>query len=313
MLTIRSRATPLLNHGRLMPPTNPTPAAPPAWTIKALLQWTADFLAKKGVESPRLEAQILLAHVMNCPKIELIARSDDEPTERERTGFKELIRRRVEGWPVAYLVGSREFYLLAFEVTPAVLIPRPDTETLVLEALRLLKGMPAPAVLDLGTGSGCIAVSLAHQCKAARVTAVDVSPDALAVAGRNAARHGVADRINLLTGDLFAPLPAGAAFDLIVSNPPYVTPAELAELAPEVQDHEPRLALDGGPDGLAFYRRIAADAGRFLRPGGTVLVEVGHTQADAVAALFAARPEWEAAPTVKDMAARPRVVGARKK
>src|SRR5579885_1795650 len=144
-------------------------AAPTAWTVKALLAWTTDFLTKKGVESARLEAQILLAHVMNCRRIELVARSDEEPTEPERTRFRDLIRRRVDGWPVAYLVGQREFYLLPFEVTPAVLIPRPDTETLVLEALNRLKGHPAPAVLDLGTGSGCVAVSVAHQHKAARV------------------------------------------------------------------------------------------------------------------------------------------------
>src|SRR5947209_13882725 len=293
--------------------SSPNPAAPPAWTVKALLQWTADFLAKKGVESPRLDAQILLAHVMDCKKIELIARSDEEPTEAERATFKDLIRRRVEGWPVAYLVGRREFYLLPFEVTPAVLIPRPDTETLVLEALNRLKGLAAPSVLDLGTGSGCIAVSVAHQAKAARVTAVDVSPDALAVARRNAAAHGVADRTAFLAGDLFAPLPADAAFDLIVSNPPYVTPGELADLAPEVRDHEPRVALDGGPDGLAFYRRIAADAGRFLRPGGSVLVEVGWTQEPAVRAIFEARPELAVGPAVKDMAGRLRVVTARKK
>lgn len=288
----------------------PEPAAPTRWTVRALLAWTADYLTKKGVESARLEAQILLAHVMGCPRIELVARSHDEPTEAERARFKELINRRVEGWPVAYLVGRREFYLLAFEVSPAVLIPRPDTETLVLEALNRLKGQPSPAVLDLGTGSGCIAVSLAHQCPGARVTAVDISPDALAVARRNAEQHGVADRVAFLGGDLFAPLPAGATFDLIVSNPPYIAPGELAGLAPEVRDHEPRVALDGGPDGLAFYRRIAADAGRFLKPGGLLLVEVGWTQEPAVRTIFEGRPELTAGPSVKDRAGRPRVVAA---
>jgi release factor glutamine methyltransferase len=278
--------------------------------VRALLTWTAEFLTKKGNESARLEAQILLAHVMNCPRIELVARSNDEPTEGERNRFKELIRRRVEGWPVAYLVGRREFYLLSFEVTPAVLIPRPDTETLVLEALNRLKGQTAPAILDLGTGSGCIAVSLAHQCASATVTAVDVSPDALEVARRNATQHGVAERVTFLGGDLFAPLPAGATFDLIVSNPPYITPGELAELAPEVRDHEPRVALDGGPDGLAFYRRIAADAGRFLKPGGQLLVEVGWTQEPVVRTIFEERPEFAVRPSVKDRAGRFRVVAA---
>lgn len=285
-------------------------ATPTAWTIKSLLTWTTDFLAKKGVESPRLEAQLLLGHVLGCARIELVARSDEEPAEGERARFKELIRRRVAGWPAAYLVGQREFYLLPFEVTPAVLIPRPDTEALVLEALNRLKGRPAARVLDLGTGSGCIAVSVAHRCKGAAVTAVDVSPDALAVARRNAERHSVADRVAFLAGDLFAPLPAGAAFDLIVSNPPYVTPGELAGLAPEVRDHEPRVALDGGPDGLAFYRRIAAEAGRWLARGGAVLVEVGWTQEPAVRAIFAEQPELIVGPSVKDRGGHARVVTA---
>ena len=288
-------------------------ATPTAWTIKALLTWTTDFLASKGVESPRLEAQILLAHVMNCPKIELVARSEEQPGEAERTTFRELIRRRVEGWPVAYLVGRRDFYLLSFAVTPAVLIPRPDTETLVEQALRLLKGRSGATVLDLGTGSGCIAVSLAHQAPGARVVAVDVSPDALEVARQNAARHGVADRVTLRLGDLFAPLEPGATFDLIVSNPPYVTPTELAGLAPEVRDHEPRIALDGGPDGLAFYRRIADEAGRFLNPGGSVLVEIGWTQEAAVRALFAARSELVLGPTARDLGGRPRVIVAKRR
>jgi release factor glutamine methyltransferase len=288
--------------------------APAAWTVKALLTWTTDYLHKKGIEprEARLESQVLLGHVMSCPRIELVARSDEEPSDDQKASFRDLIRRRVDGWPVAYLVGRREFYLLPFEVSPAVLIPRPDTETLVLEALRLLKGKPSPRVLDLGTGSGCIAVSLAHQCKGATLAAVDVSPDALEVARRNADRHGVADRVTFHQGDLFAPLPAGATFDLIVSNPPYVTPAELAELAPEVRDHEPRVALDGGPDGLAFYRRIAADGGRFLAPGGSVLVEVGWTQDAAVRALFESAPGLTVGASVKDGVGRPRVVTAKK-
>ena len=293
-----------------MPP-EPAPP-PPVWTIKALLAWTIDFLTRKGVSAARLEAHVLLAHVLKCPRIELVARSDESPTDADRTTFRELIKRRVEGWPVAYLVGSKEFYLLKFEVSPAVLVPRPETETLVQEADRLLKPLAAPTVLDLGTGSGCIAVVLAHQRKAARVTAVDISPDALDVAKRNAATHHVADRVTFLNGDLFGPVPAGQ-FDLVVSNPPYVTPAELAGLAPDVRDHEPRLALDGGPDGLAFYRRIAAGVGAFLKPGGAVLVEIGSTQDDAVRALFAAQSELELGATLKDALRLPRVVCAKKR
>ncbi len=292
-----------------MPPDSAT--QPTTWTIKALLQWTTEHFHKKGIESPRLDAQILLAHVMGYPKIELIARSDEEPTDDERTRFRELLRRRVEGWPVAYLVGNRHFYLLEFEVSPAVLVPRPDTETLVELALRAVKGIPAPAILDLGTGSGCIAVSLAHQCKGAAVTASDVSPDALEVARRNAARHGVGDRVTFLTGDLFAPVPPGP-FDLIVSNPPYIAHAEFAGLSADVRDHEPRAALDGGPDGLAFYRRIAAEAGNFVKPGGSVMVEIGWTQEPAVRALFEGRSEWTGVTSAKDGGGRWRVVSAKK-
>ena len=286
---------------------------PTVWTIRALLTWTTDFLKSKGVETAKREAELLLAHVLQTTRIELVARYDEQPTDAERTKFRELITRRVAGWPVAYLVGSRGFYLLDFEVDPAVLIPRPDTETLVLEALNRLKPLAAPAILDVGTGSGCIAVSLAHQKKDAHVTATDVSPDALAVAKRNAAKHGVADRMTFLQGDLFAPLPSGSAFDLIVSNPPYIAQGEFADLAPDVRDHEPRLALDGGPDGLAFYRRIANGVGPLLKPGGSLLLEIGWKQADAVQALLAERPELDLGPTLKDTGKNPRVVTAKKK
>lgn len=290
-------------------------AAPPVWTIKALLDWTGEYLAKKSVDgrTAKVEARLLLARVLKCKPIDLLVRYDEEPAEADRTAFREFIRRRVDGWPVAYLLGEREFFLLPFEVTPAVLIPRPETETLVAEAVSLLKKLPAPAVLDLCTGSGCIAVSLAHGAKTARVTATDVSPDALDVAGRNAARNGVADRVEFRAGDLFAALPPGAAFDLVATNPPYVTQAELAGLQPEVRDHEPRLALDGGPDGLAFYRRIAAGVEAVLKPGGWLLAEIGATQNEAVTGLFAGRPELEVVKTLKDAAGLPRVVVARRK
>ena len=291
----------------------PAPPTPTVWTIKALLAWTTDFLTAKGFEAAKREAEILLAHVLGGKRMDLFVRFDEQPTDAERTKFRELIHRRVAGWPVAYLVGSREFYLLSFDVDPAVLVPRPDTETLVLEAIKRLKPLAAPAVLDIGTGSGCIAVSLAHQKKDARVTATDVSPDALAVARRNATKHGVADRMTFLQGDLFAPLPAGSTFDLIASNPPYIAQSEFAALAPDVRDHEPRLALDGGPDGLAFYRRIANGVVPFLKPGGSVLLEIGYTQDDAVRSLLAERPELEVGATLKDAAGHPRVATAKKK
>jgi release factor glutamine methyltransferase len=290
------------------PTTTPVPTV---WTIKALLAWTTDFLTKKGIENPRADAQILLGHVLGYTKTYLAVNFAEQPSEADRNRFKELIHRRVAGWPVAYLVGVRDFYLLPFEVSPAVLVPRPETETLVAEALAFLKPRTAPAVLDLGTGSGCIAVSIAHQKKDARVTAVDVSPDALDVAKRNAATHGVADRIAFLQGDLFAPVPSGT-FDLVVSNPPYIAQHEFAGLAPDVREHEPRAALDGGADGLAFYRRIAATVSPFLNPGGKLLLEIGSTQDEAVRALLAEQPGLEVGATLKDMAGLPRVVTAKR-
>jgi len=277
------------------------------WTVRRLLEWTEDFLRKKGFESPRLEAQILLAHALGCKKIDLYVRHDEEPAEDKRAAFREMIKKRSEGMPVAYLVGHREFYSLEFAVSPAVLIPRPETETLVMEALRRLKPLAAPRVLDIGTGSGVIAVAIAKQHQAARIAAVDVSAAALTVAASNAQRHGVADRVTFLEGDLFGPV-AGQAFDLIVSNPPYIADAEFASLDVGVREFEPRAALAGGPDGLDFYRRIAADAASFLSPGGTVVVEIGATQEAAVRELFAAR--LEPGPSFKDAAGRPRVATA---
>lgn len=293
--------------------TDQAKAAAPTWTVRTLLHWTTEFLSKKGIEAPSLEARLLLAHVLDCKPIDVLVRSFDEPTDDERTRYRELIQRRVQGWPVAYLVGSKDFFLLRFEVTPAVLIPRPDTETLVQTALELLKPQPAARVLDLGTGSGCIAISLAHQCPGLALDAVDISPDALDVARRNAAIHGVDGRVRFHLGDLFAPIPDEARFDLIVGNPPYIAPSEIAKLAPDVRDHEPRLALDGGPDGLAFYRRIAADAGNFLKSGGTLLLEIGYTQNESVRGIFAERAEWNLGDSVKDLDGRWRVVAARRR
>ena len=284
--------------------------ASPTWTIKSLLQWTTEYLHKKNFESPRLEAQLLLAHVLNCSKIELVARSLEEPSDAERTRFRELIQKRVDGVPVAYLIGEREFYLLKFTVTPATLIPRPETETLVMEALSRLKSRPNATILDLGTGSGCIAISLAHQLKGINVVAGDISQEALAVARGNAQRHGVADRVHFRHGDLFKVCEANERFDLIVSNPPYISDAELPTLDVGVRGHEPRQALAAGVDGLDFYHRIVADAGPFLKPGGSLLLEIGMTQGDAVRSLLEASPDFGSVTIVNDMSRRPRVVTA---
>lgn len=288
---------------------------PPVWTIGSLLAWTTDYFTKQGtpLSAARLEAQLLLAHVLKCKKVDLLVRHEEVPAEARRAEYRELIRRRSEGFPVAYLVGFREFYLLEFEVSPAVLVPRPETETLVAEALKQLKPLAAPMVLDLCTGSGCIGISIAHQKPDARVTVTDISPDALDLARKNARKHGMDTRMHFRQGDLFAALPAGSLFDVIACNPPYVTQGELRGLAQDVRDHEPRLALDGGPDGLAFYRRIAAEVEKYLSPGGTLIMEIGATQEASVTALLSEQPGLIAGKTQKDAAGLPRVVTAKRR
>jgi release factor glutamine methyltransferase len=282
------------------------------WTVGRLLQWTADYLARHGADSSRLDAEVLLAEVLHCPRIQLYTTFDAEPPEAARSAFRELVKRRAEGTPVAYLVGRREFFSLSFRVTPAVLIPRPETEFLVSALLDRVKAgdNAAVSVCDVGTGSGCIAIAAAKHLPQARFTAIDASPEALEVARSNAEAHGVAERIEWVDGDLFDALPADRQFDYVVSNPPYVTEAEMAALAPEVRNHEPRGALCGGPDGLAVIRRLVAESPARLRPGGSLLIEISPMIHDAAAALIAAEPLLEPGPTIKDLARLPRVITA---
>jgi release factor glutamine methyltransferase len=278
------------------------------WTVGALLDWTAKFLAQKGSEFPRLDAEVLLAHALGCRRIDLYGLRHAEPASDDvKDRYRELVRRRTEGCPVAYLVGRKEFFSLELEVSPAVLIPRPDSELVVIECLALAKPISAPRVLDLGTGSGNLAVALAKQHAGLRVTAVDVSPEALAVAGRNAEKHGVAERIAFLEGDLFGPLAADAVFDFVVSNPPYIPRGDIATLAPGVRDYEPHGALDGGPDGYAVLERIAEGAPKYLAPGGQLIVEIGSPQ-EAEARRRLEKAGYAVAPTVHDHSGHPRVL-----
>lgn len=255
-------------------------SAKQVWTVGELLQWTEKFFAQKGLESPRLDAQVLLAHVLGCDRIHIYTRFDESTADDRRTQFRDLVRRRVEGCPVAYLVGRKEFYQLAFEVTPAVLIPRPATEAVVLAALERAKPLSAPRILDVGTGSGCIAISIAKQHLGAQIIATDVSEEALVVARRNAETLGTSSRLSVVRSDLFAELARDDAFDLIVSNPPYVRSGDIAQLSADIRDHEPRLALDGGADGFAVIDRLLAEAPSRLRPGGWLVIEIGADQPD---------------------------------
>lgn len=281
------------------------------WTIGALLDWTARFLARKGSESPRLDTEVLLAHALDCRRIDLYTRYEEIAPDEVRDRFRDLIRRRTEGCPVAYLVGRKEFFSLTFEITPAVLIPRPDSELVVVECLELAEAIETPRVLDIGTGSGNLAIAIAHRHRGAQVTAVDISAEALAVASRNASRHGVADRVKFLAGDLFAPLPPGVPFDFIVSNPPYIAAEEIDTLPVGVRDYEPHSALNGGPGGFAIFNRLIAGARQFLEPGGWLMVEIGAPQEKPARERIMAQPGYHLAETVRDYSRHPRVLKAR--
>jgi release factor glutamine methyltransferase len=281
------------------------------WTIARLLDWTTRYLTGKDIENPRLDAEVLLSHALGCKRIELYTRHDDEPPEETRAKFKELVQQRVKGCPVAYLVGRKEFFSLELEVNRDVLIPRPDTESVVGECLRLAKEIAAPQILDIGTGSGCLAVAVAKYHKTAYVTAVDVSAAALAVAARNAGKHGVAERIHFLEGDLFAPVPAGERFDLILSNPPYIPHGDIAGLAVGVREYEPHLALDGGADGYAVFDRLIAGAPERLKPGGYLIVEIGAPQEESARQRIEAVGVYELGKTILDGSGHPRVLRAR--
>ena len=277
------------------------------WTIGRLLAWTQEHLQAKQVEDARLSAELLLAKAMDCRRIDLYARFDQEPSTEQKSVFRELVRVAAEHRPIAYLIGHREFYSLDFKVTPDVLIPRPETELLVERALAWCAEHPGERhdVLDVGTGSGCIAIAIAKRRPSVHAVATDVSDAALAVAGENAAKHGVAERVRMVYADLFDlsadAIPEGG-FDIVVSNPPYVSEPEYKALPRNVADYEPASALLAGPDGLDIYRRMAADVGHCLRPGGTLILEVGYTQAEAVRDLFTGSAVLELVGCFKDLA-----------
>lgn len=281
------------------------------WTLGALLDWTARHLADKSVEFPRLDAEVLLAHVVPCKRIDLYGmRHGETATPEVRQAYRELIRRRLEGCPVAYLVGRKEFYGMELDVSPAVLIPRPDSEHVVIDCLALGRALPAPTVLDIGTGSGNLALAIAKHHEGARVTAVDTSTAALDVARRNAGKHGVEPRLRFLQGDLFAPV-AGERFDFIVSNPPYISTEDIANLPIGVRQYEPHLALDGGPGGFVVFDRLIDEARAHLQPGGYLIIEIGSPQEAHARQRLAAFTAYELAPTIHDFSGHPRVLRAR--
>lgn len=285
------------------------------WTVRRLLEWTSAFFTRKHLDSPRLSAEMLLSHVLGIPRIGLYTNYERVVGDEKLAGFRDLVKRAGEDEPIAYLTGRAPFFNLEFEVSRDVLIPRADTETLVenvLQLARMTSGMESPRVLDLCTGSGCIAAAIAHHLRSANVVATDVSPAAADVARRNLDRLELSNRVSVLCGDLFSPLEAlverSQPFDLIVSNPPYIPTRELAELDRSVRDYEPHVALDGGEDGLDFHRRILEQAPGRLRPAGMMFLEIAFNQGAAAMEIAAVNQNFCNARIIKDNAGRDRVL-----
>jgi release factor glutamine methyltransferase len=263
-------------------------------TVLEVISKSSEFLAKKGVESSRLQTELLLAHVLQLPRMKLYLNFERKLADAELDSLRKLVQRRGQREPLQHLIGSTSFCGFEMAVTRHVLIPRPETELLAEAGWLFLSTInPQPATaLDFGTGSGCIAIALAAKCPTTRVVALDLSAEALAIAQQNATKNNVAERIEFRQGNGFVALKSGERFDLIVSNPPYIPSAEIETLQPEVRDHDPRGALDGGADGLDFYRRLASEAAPFLKSGGKMMLEFGEGQADAISAILVGQ-NWQ--------------------
>ncbi|HET7626576.1 MAG TPA: peptide chain release factor N(5)-glutamine methyltransferase [Verrucomicrobiae bacterium] len=285
-------------------------------TVLEGIQKSAEFLTKKGVESPRLQAELLLAHILHLPRMRLYLNFERALTPAETDDFRELIRRRGQREPLQHITGSTSFCGLEIAVSRDALVPRPETELLAEEGWKFLStvGEESAAALDFGAGTGCIAIALAAKCPEARVCALDVSEKALELARQNAAKNNVGERIQFFLGNGFSALAsqkdAPSAFDLIISNPPYIPSAEIESLEPEVRDFDPRAALDGGADGLDFYRMFASEARPFLKPGGKIMLEFGDGQGDSIKTLFE-NQKWIVEDIREDYTRRQRILIAR--
>lgn len=279
-------------------------------TVLEAIQRSTQFLSDKGVENARLQAELLLAHLLRVPRMRLYLNFERALSSAEIDSLRAWIQRRGQREPLQYIIGSTSFCGLELAVNPDALIPRPETELLAEQGWIFLNGEPSASfrsALDFGTGAGCLAIALAAKCPAARIQALDISPKALELARQNATHLGVAERILFIQGDGLEALPDDSRFDLIITNPPYIPTAEIQKLEPEVRDHEPRQALDGGPDGLDFFRRLAAQAGLFLKPGGKLMAEFGDGQAQPLAELFE-QQNWIVESALTDYTQRPRII-----
>lgn len=282
------------------------------WTVGRLLTWTTGWLGERGSESPRVDAEVLLAHVRDCQRIMLYTAFNEVVPEPERARLRELVRRRGAGEPVAYLVGGKEFFSLPLAVSAAVLVPRPETEGLVVRGIDLCKQVERPRIVDVGTGSGAVAIALAKHLPQAEITATDRSAAALAVARANLRRHGLEDRVRLHEADLLADPALAGPWDVIVSNPPYVRDDEFAGLPRDVRDHEPREALVAGPRGVEVIERLAIEAAERLVAGGWLVLEAGPGVAAEVEEILRGVAGLEPQPTLKDLAGLPRIFQARR-
>ena len=274
------------------------------WTIGRLLNWTKEYLAKHGSDSPRLDAEVLLAHVRGCERISLYTAFDEPASEEVKTAFRALVKRRAEGAPVAYLVGQREFFSLPFRVTPAVLIPRPETEFVVLAMLDRAKTITTSPlrIADVGTGSGVLAICAAKRLPQAEITAIEQSAEALVVAQENAEALGVSPRINFVESDLFANVPEDVQFQLIVSNPPYIKTGEAESLPRDVRQYEPAAALFAGETGTEVIDRLVAQAQSRLVTGGVLICEISPQLRPQIEQLFANNSAWRGLKFHKDLA-----------
>ncbi|SRR6056297_166109 len=287
------------------------------WTVLRLLKWTTEFFQKRGSDTARLDAEVLLAEARGCSRIELYTAFDSELTEEARVAFREMVRRRGEGTPVAYLVGYKEFYSLKLRVDQRVLIPRPDTEHLVIETLDRAKEITGDApirIADVGTGSGAIAIAIAKNLPRCKVLAIDRSADALEVARYNVQQHELGERVVLKQGDLLEPLTTEGSLDFVCSNPPYISQSEYEQLDPGVRDQEPQEALLAGPQGTEVIERLLPQAIRSLKPGGYFIIELSPMIAEACVALVKANGGFEEASVVliKDLGGQNRILRARK-
>lgn len=277
-------------HDKSEPPVT---SADQPWTISRLIGWTTAHFAEAELDAPRLATELLLAHAMGCQRIELYTRYEQVPPEEQLADFRDMVRRAAHHEPIAYLIARKDFYSLEFEVTPAVLIPRPETEVLVEEVIHHCRSLDQPRidVLDLGTGSGCVGLALCNQVDQIFAIGSDISEQALEIARRNAEKLGLSERFRTVQADCLD-LPADAVpqagFDVLVSNPPYVAADDVESLSENVRAHEPHLALFAGSDGLDFYRRIADSAAGMLKPGASLFVEIGYDQHDGVVKIMTA-------------------------